>query len=205
MQQREQPVADDHDLAKLTPIYRFLARSMSFPEASWFDAAYCDALSSLLDAVGWREEAEAIRRLGAEGVPAIESLQVEHTRLFLNAVPHVIAPPYGSPYLSDDAMLYGPSAVRTKQFYREMGFDLPGEADIPDHLVLELEFLALLAEEGRGEEEALFLRDHFRPWFPHFRARVMAAASHPFYRVLVNLIDFFTREELDNGFGSDET
>lgn len=203
--QCEPPSGNDHVAADLANLYRFLAQSMEFPDAAWLDGAYWSALLVLLDGIGWQHEAEELRRLRSEGTPLLEDLQVEYTRLFLNAFPHVIAPPYGSVYLSDDGMLYGPSAVRTKQFYRERGFDLPGEADLPDHLTLELEFLAVLAAAGEDTDEALFLRDHFRPWFPHFRARVLAEAHHPFYRVLVNLIDFFTREELDNGFGSDET
>jgi TorA maturation chaperone TorD len=81
-------------------------------------------------------------------------------------------------------------------FYHEQGFDLAGEADIPDHIFFELEFLALLAEEGKSDVEERFLAQHFRTWFPKFQARVVQESRHPFYRVLVNLIDFFTREEL---------
>lgn len=203
--QCEQPLAADHYSINLAGIYRFLARSMAFPSASWLDDAYWTAFLALLDAVGWQDESDELRRQHVQGAALLESLQVEYTRLFVNAFPRVLAPPYGSVYLSDDGMLYGPSAVLTKQFYRERGFDLPGEADLPDHLTLELEFLAMLAAAGEEADEALFLRRHFRPWFPRFRARVLSEVHHPFYRVLVNLIDFFTREELDNGFGSDAT
>ena len=178
---------------------------MEFPSASRLDDAYWTALFALLDSVKWQDASDELRRLRAQDTAFLESLQVEYTRLFINAFPQVLAPPYGSVYLSDDGMLYGQSAVLTKQFYRERGFDLPGEADLPDHLTLELEFLAILAAAGEEADEALFLRRHFRPWFPCFRARVLTEVHHPFYRVLVNLIDFFTREELDNGFGSDET
>lgn len=205
MQCERHTMTDDDPGVKLADIYRFLSRSMDFPEPSWLDDAYWPAFFALLAGIGWQDEANELRRLRNEGASLLESLQIEYTRLFINAVPHVIAPPYGSVYLSDDGTLYGPSAVRTKDFYRERGFDLSGEADIPDHLSLELEFLALLAEEGREEEETLFLRQHLRPWFPRFKARVLAEVRHPFYRVLVNLIDFFTREEWDNGFESDET
>jgi len=195
---------DANTPAEVAGYYRFLSRSMTFPDAAWFNDGYWAALCALLNAVGWQEEAWELQDRAAAG-PLPEPLRIEYTRLFINAVPNVIAPPYGSVYLSDDGMLYGPSAVLTKQFYREQGFDLAGEADIPDHLALELEFLALLAEEGRKEAEELFLRLHFLPWFPLFQARVLSEVRHPFYRVMVNLIDFFTREELDNGFGSDET
>ncbi|HSR37254.1 MAG TPA: molecular chaperone TorD family protein [Desulfurivibrionaceae bacterium] len=205
MQCEQHTMQNDDHTGHLGDIYRFLARSMAFPEDAWLHGAYWQALFALLEGLGWQNEADELRCLTNEDASLLAPLQVEYTRLFINAIPHVVAPPYGSVYLSDDGMLYGNSAVLTKNFYREHGFDLPGEADIPDHLSLELEFLALLAEERHEEEVFLFLRDHFRPWFPAFQARVLAEVRHPFYRVLVNLIDFFTREEWDNGFESDET
>lgn len=193
--------------SNLAEIYRFLAQSLRYPDPGWMQADYFSALDTLLAGLGWDAEAQALRQSLAASAGGLEPLQVEHTRLFVNAVPSVIAPPYGSVYLSADGMLYGPSAEKTKQFYREQGYDLAGEADIPDHLSFELEFLALLAEEGkaRAREEELFLRQHFRPWFPKFQARVLQEGRHPFYGLLVNLIDFFTREEMCNGFESDET
>ncbi len=189
----------------MADIYRFLSQSMQYPNPDWMDETYFSAINNFLDELGWQDEAEALSKSIGQGKEWLEPLQIEHTRLFVNAVPSVIAPPYGSVYLSDDGMLYGPSAVKTKQFYRERGFAPSGEYDIPDHLSFELEFLALLAEDDRQEDEELFLKEHFRPWFPKFRERVLAEGRHPFYRVLVNLIDFFTREELENGFESDET
>ncbi|MFZ5774347.1 MAG: TorD/DmsD family molecular chaperone [Thermodesulfobacteriota bacterium] len=188
----------------MADLYHFLAQSMRYPDASWMDAGYFDAIDSFLNGMGMHQDAAQLRQEIASGDDWLERIQVEHTRLFVNAVPSVVAPPYGSVYLSDDGMLYGQSAVNTKNFYRERGFDLAGEADIPDHITFELEFLALLASEGKSDDEELFLRQHFRPWFPKFRARVLEGGRHPFYRVLVNLIDFFTREELDNGIESDE-
>ena len=191
--------------SNMAEIYRFLAKSMRYPDSAWMQADYFSALDTFLAELGWDAEAQALRRSLSASAAGLESLQVEHTRLFVNAVPAVIAPPYGSVYLSGDGMLYGPSAEKTKLFYREQGYDLAGEADIPDHLSFELEFLALLAEEGKTREEELFLQQHFRPWFPKFQTRVLQEGRHPFYGLLVNLIDFFTREEMCNGFESDET
>ncbi|MFA7383527.1 MAG: molecular chaperone TorD family protein [Desulfurivibrionaceae bacterium] len=180
----------------MAEIYRFLARSLRYPDSSWLQAEYFSVLDAFLVGLGWDTEAAYLRRSISESVDWLETMQVEYTRLFVNAVPGVLAPPYGSVYLSDDGMLYGPSAEKTKLFYHEQGFDLVGEADIPDHLTFELEFLALLVEEGKSDEEELFLSRHFRPWFPKFQARVVCETHHHFYRVLVNLIDFFTREEM---------
>jgi len=183
-------------LLDMAEIYRFLARSMQYPSADWMQADYFSALDAFLAEFGWDAEARTLRRSISGSFDWLEPLQVEHTRLFVNAIPTVVSPPYGSVYLSADGMLYGPSAEKAKAFYREQGFDLAGEADIPDHISFELEFLALLVEEGKSREEELFLQKHFRPWFPKFKARVLQEGRHPFYGVLVNLIDFFTREEM---------
>lgn len=180
----------------LAEIYRFLAQSMQYPSPDWMQTDYFSALDIFLAELGWDAEAQTLRQSISEDANWLEPLQVEHTRLFVNAIPAVIAPPYGSVYLSADGMLYGPSAEKAKAFYREQGFDLAGEADIPDHISFELEFLALLAGEGKRDAEERFLAQHFRPWFPKFQARVLQEGRHPFYGILVNLIDFFTREEM---------
>ena len=180
----------------MAEIYRFLAQSMRYPSPDWMRPDYFSVFDTFLAELGWDADAQSLRQSIFEKADWLEPLQVEHTRLFVNAIPTVIAPPYGSVYLSDDGMLYGPSAEKAKAFYREQGFDLAGEADIPDHITFELEFLALLAEEGKSDAEELFLSQHFRPWFPKFQARVLQKGRHTFYVILVNLIDFFTREEL---------
>ena len=180
----------------MAEIYRFLAQSMRYPSPDWMQADYFAVLDTFIAELGWTAEAQALRQSISENPDWLEPLQVEHTRLFVNAIPKAIAPPYGSVYLSADGMLYGRSAEKTKAFYHEQGFGLAGEGDIPDHITFELEFLALLAEEGKAQEEELFLQKHFRPWFPKFQARILQESRHPFYGVLVNLIDFFTREEM---------
>lgn len=169
---------------------------MQYPDKGWMDDAYFSVIYTFLTELGWTEDAAELKKSIEDVDDWLEPLQIEHTRLFVNAIPSVIAPPYGSVYLSSDGMLYGKSAVRTKDFYHEHGYELAGEADIPDHLSFELEFLGILAAEGKEEAEEQFLKEHFRTWFPKFQERVLKEVRHPFYRVLVKLIDFFTREEL---------
>ena len=187
----------DRHAAQRAAIYHFFANSMEFPEAAWLTPDYWSFLQTMLTKLGWREEVAALAPF-AVTADQLDPLQLEYTRLFINAVPHVIAPPYGSVYLDSDGMLFGPSAEKTKNFYHEQGYDLTGPNDIPDHLALELRFLGLLVEEGKEEAAERFLEQCFRPWFSLFSVRVAREARHPFYRVLVQLIDFFTREENHN-------
>lgn len=173
-------------------IYRFLALSMRYPERSWLAEPYLTWLADLLPAVGLQEEAGVLAQDLALA-PGLEELQVEYTRLFINGLPHTAAPPYGSVYLH--GALYGPSAERTRSFYREKGYEMAAGDEVPDSLERELEFLAILCQGGQTEDEELFLRRHFRPWFGMFKAKVEEEASHPFYPAVVKLIDFFIKEE----------
>ena len=73
------------------------------------------------------------------------------------------------------------------------------DADLPDHIVHQLEFLALLVERGDQRAEAQFLSLFFLPWFQLFFPRVVHQSRHPFYKTIVHLIDYFTKEEDQHG------
>ncbi len=179
-------------------VYRFLAQCMEYPDSEWMNEDFLNVLYSLLGTLDAVEEGVSIKTEIDKSDDFIEDLQVEYTRLFINGAPHVIAPPYASVYM--DQSLQGTFAGDTLAFYRKKGFGMNADADLPDHLLHELEFLSLLAEEKdfAGEEE--FLKKLFRPWYNKFYPAVTNGAHHPFYRVVVQLIDFFTKEEDKDGF-----
>jgi TorA maturation chaperone TorD len=180
----------------MADIFRFLAQAMRYPAADWFQDHFWSVLLSLLDELQWHQEREELVRARAGARNFLEDVQVEHTRLFVNAVPRVAAAPYASVHYRGDGTLYGALAEQTKKFYRAKGFALAREDDLPDHLVYELEFLGLLARAEDTAGQKIFLETLFTPWFAIFKNRVLEEAHHPYYRVMVNLIDFFTREEL---------
>ena len=179
---------------EMADVYRFLAAAMRYPQLSWKGAGYFSTLYSFLNDLGWEDDYKALCDL-IDHPDWLESLQEEHTRLFINATPHVIAPPYGSVYSSGNPQINGPTTGLTRNFYQERGYDLANEHDLPDSLTSELEFLALLSEENYPDDEERFLRTLFRPWFELFRDKVLEAAQCPYYKILVRLIDFFTKEE----------
>jgi len=183
-------------------LFRFCAHSMRYPEPEWFDDQYMDSLYLLLDALGAHSEKQSIQFALSAAQHPLEELQIEYTRLFINAVPHVIAPPYGSVYI--DRALQGQHTEKTLRFYRSHGYDLKSDADLPDHLIHQLEFLALLAERDDTEASDEFLKTIFLPWFTRFQTRVRREASHPFYSVIVQLIDYLTKEDDENGIQPDE-
>ncbi len=182
----------------ISRVYRFLAQCMQYPDSEWVNEDFFHVLYNLLGTLGGVDNAVELKKKIDQAKDPIEDLQVEYTRLFINGVPHVIAPPYGSVYM--DKSLQGTFSGNTLAFYRDKGFDMDENADLPDHLIHELEFLSLLAlEEDLSGEEA-FLTQLFRPWYKKFHPRVTEEAHHPFYIVVVQLIDFFTMEEDKNGF-----
>lgn len=173
----------------LAEVYRFLAQSMRYPESSWFNDDFLSVFKELLVQLTWHEQKDALpEHITA---PVLEDIQVDHTRLFINGVPHVIAPPYASIYI--DGTLNSHTADKTRDYFRKKGFDITS-TEFPDHLVTELDFLALREDEEEGSSEE-FLRLYFRPWFAAFRDRVLKEAEVSYYKSLVELIDFFTRSE----------
>ena len=178
----------------LSQIYRFLAQSMRYPDNSWLNNSYLDVLSSLLQELGLDDDFQEMQGVSNCVPEFIDKLQVEHTRLFINAIPHVAAAPYASVYVDNFGQLYGKLAERTKDYYRQWGFELARSENPPDHIVQELEFLALVHKESQEGEET-FLVKFFRPWFSIFSDRVLESADQPFYKIIIRLIDFFTREE----------
>ena len=189
----EQPVHSEQQLQDISLLYRFLGQSLKFPEPAWFTEEFRHSLVGLIKQLGAVEEAAELEQCFARSADLLEDLQVEYTRLFINGVPHVAAPPYASVYL--DKSLQGVHAAKTLAFYREKGCGMAEGSDLPDHIVHELEFLSHLAEDDDQEGEREFLQRFFLTWFPDFRDRVLQEANHPYYRLVITMIDYFTKEE----------
>lgn len=179
----------------MADLYRFFAMAMDYPQTDWMNSHFFDFFFDLLKELRWEIDSKNLTKFITQNTDSLDLLQVEHTRLFINAVPHAVAPPYGSVYLTSNGQLYGPTTERTRTFYREKGYDLASETDIPDHIIHELHFLALLNEKDKREDEEVFLQKLFYPWFSIFRDKVLAEAQYPYYRIIVKLIDYFTKEE----------
>jgi TorA maturation chaperone TorD len=178
-------------------LYRFCAQSMQYPDASWFNDQYREKLQLLLATLGADDQSKALEKSFTQSSDILEDLQVEHTRLFINGVPHVAAPPYASVYM--EKTLRGPYSDKILHFYNTLGYDLKAGADLPDSIIHQLEFLSFIVGDQNKEGEIEFLSQFFLPWFPVFATRVKEEAQHPFYPIIISLIDFFTKEEEEDG------
>jgi len=130
----------------------------------------------------------------------------EYTRLFIDAFPHVIAPPYGSFYLEKERLASMKTISEVLRFYHEAGFTLKEDLhDLPDHIVHELQFMGILAgeesqasgnEKIRLEEIQMnFLSRFILLWVPTFCEKVAEHSDYPFYHHLGNLTKEFINFE----------
>ena len=87
-----------------------------------------------------------------------EDWQAEHYRFFGHEVL-----PWASALLSPEVHLGGPLSAAVSRRYSRAGFQPPSGHE-PDHLGIELMFLAWLCERGDTEQSAAFAGDHLRPW-----------------------------------------
>ena len=188
---------DNKDLERqsLADVYGFLALTMRYPNSSFLTEDFLDVFENLLTSLDMVSEQEDILACRQQSGNLVDTLQVEYTRLFINGIPHIIAPPYGSFYLDGDHSLQGKSTRRARDFYRQYGYDISDTAEPADHIRFELEFVAALARDNELEAEEQFLKTIFRPWFTSFYKRVLDDKGHPYFQVSTKLIDLFTKEE----------
>lgn len=108
------------------------------------------------------------------------ALQAEYVRLFINAVPEVLCPPYASIYLH--GRLLGDAAAVVRGMYRRWGVDTD---ELPDHFAAECAFLGCLlpraAEDPAARADGRELLHHLHQWTPLFLARIEAHDSTGVY------------------------
>ncbi len=131
----------------------------------------------------------------ADPLPVCTSLtllQNRYVSLFINYLPEVPCIPCGSWYL--EGTLMGPSTLKLAGLYREYGFEA---REIPDHIAVELEFLAILSTlvsqpPGDDDKEVLttdlnFVTGHLAAWAPDFFGRVASWDKDGFYGALAEM------------------
>lgn len=148
---------------------------------------------------GWdRHLRRFSQEVAARGSAALaRELLTEYCRLFLGPE-GLLCPPYGSVYLDGGAVM-GPSTLDALRRYRNEGLKPTSSwREPPDHVCLELAFLACLSEKYSRAVTAMehaearrlllvqreFLRDHLGRWAPRFAERLRQTASSQLYLFL---------------------
>ena len=142
------------------------------------------------------EQLSALRETLPNEAADISELPVEYTRLFgALSAHHSPRPPYESVHSSRAA------AETVAHFYVEAGLVPKEPCAPPDHLGVELRFMALLCHSeaaalstGEWAEAAAFSRrqqsfldQHLLQWVPRYLDALQADARHPFYRSLATV------------------
>ncbi|MCX8117175.1 MAG: molecular chaperone TorD family protein [Desulfobacterota bacterium] len=99
------------------------------------------------------------------------------------------------PFAREKGFLMGDSALHLSALYQYCGLEVPDLfKGMPDHLVLELEFLSFLYRHGREREARRFIEDHL-DWIPSLVEMCQSVQAHPFYLSLVELLRLFLDSE----------
>lgn len=132
----------------------------------------------------------------------IERFRDDHMALF-PPIASRDAPGYETAYRGDDIFQQADLLADIAGFYKAHGLRAGGsERERPDHITVELEFMAVLARKtahalmaGRSDDAeicqdmaVLFLRDHLGCWAPGFGRRVATMTASPWYRNLGELL-----------------
>lgn len=135
----------------------------------------------------WRRLMDILHDLGQRGLGDLPSRYVS---LFVVNSEGVPCPPYESVYRQAAGLSPGWLLAQVEREYEAAGLTLtPALGELPDHVAVELEFMAsLCSHEGQGWEERslaqgvwalqrqkAFLEGHLAQWFPEFAQRVSAA------------------------------
>ncbi len=139
-------------------------------------------------------------------------LEEEHVQLFQLGGSSALCPPYESAFLDPSGFERGLLTVDVEQAYRKAGAALAGTGELPDHVSLELGFMAFLCGEEakaweaaereravtRLGEQAGFLDRHLLLWFPAFARRLgQATAETSFYGRLAGAVRRFLVHDRD--------
>jgi TorA maturation chaperone TorD len=206
-------------------LYRFLAAAFNDPGSepwSLVASAHSQALAAsaadlLREAAPTAGQTLGLGELAADNLrleslleelaAPVEGLRAEYDRVF-GLVPARECPPYETEYhASGDASYRAQQLADVAGFYRAFGLQ-PSRArpERPDHLAVELEFMAVLLMKKRlalaapadsgmaegaevcAEAERSFFRDHLAWWIPAFATGLCRKAGGGLYAALAQVL-----------------
>ena len=135
---------------------------------------------------------KAINAIDTTSERELEDLLWEYTRLFIG--PYKLpCPPWESVYTSPKRLMMQDAAGQVQALYAGAGLAVNTDDVMPDHIGVELNFLAVLlhqahsaagSKEGQMARTEKILTDHLLKWVPQFTRDMENAAEMPLYRAL---------------------
>lgn len=119
----------------------------------------------------------------------------EHTELFINSSHGIIFPLNESVYFGHDRLVNTERTLAVRNAYLKAGFDPTEHTDhlLPDHLSLELEFMALCLLKDYDIEE--FFNTHIYSWQPSLMSKITASKHSGFYIQMASILGRFLEAE----------
>lgn len=166
------------------------AEALASFEAFAPDADYAEALEAAL---------RPLDDCAKDPAAFVKEAASSYTKLFIGPG-SLAASPWSSHYLADPTLLFQEHTLQIRGLYRAQGFlpeAYPHVAD--DHIALELDFLAHLAERSLSESDGAsltasqaFLQNHLLAWAPRYIDNLAGAAEgtlwQPFGQLLVRFL-----------------
>jgi TorA maturation chaperone TorD len=157
----------------------------------------------------WAGEIEILKGFLTQSPPQIllRDLKEEHHRLFSDTGKERISlvesfykpwtqdPHCSLPFAKEKGFLMGDSAIHLSTIFQHCGLEVAGPfKGMPDHILIELEFLSYLYREAGDVEIERFIKDHL-DWIPFLKESFEKARAHPFYISLIEILDLFINQE----------
>ena len=122
---------------------------------------------------------------GSERIPLMESFYK----------PWTMDPHCSLPFAAERGFLMGDSAIHLLTIYQQCGLEIAAPfRGMPDHIIIELEFLSHLYQKANGREIKIFMEDHL-DWIDHLKKSCKKANAHLFYTSLIDILNFFINTE----------
>ena len=157
----------------------------------------------------WAGEIGILKGVLTESPPQIllKDIKEEYYRLFSDTGEERISlvesfykpwtqdPHCSLPFAKEKGFLMGDSAIHLSALFQHCGLEVEDPfKGMPDHILIELEFLSYLYQEAGDEEIKRFIEDHL-DWIPSLKESFERAQAHPFYMSLIEILDRFIKQE----------
>lgn len=183
------------------------------PTGELFAAIDAEVLSMAFDVVGslpeGQDQVDNLLEQLACAPDDLDRVSGEYARIFVGpaALP---APAWESVYRGKKRLLMTATTLSVREFYRACGYEARQYQHVPDdHLAIELDFLAALAQDAldaleagdaEGAQDAFdagtsFLESHLSIWVDDFASELRERDGSPFYCAVADALCAFVRSD----------
>ncbi len=198
-------------------LYRFFASLHLYPNRDRLVTLQKASLELQQDGPIWSDSslsnqfADLLEYIGGMNEETFDKVEEEYVKLF-SVNPY--APPYESYYLDPEGFNRSWIVIQLEKEYAGAGLNITSSfKEPPDHVAIELEFMAFLCSlEAKAhetcnendiktsvEQQSKFLNLHLGKWYPRLAQAVMDSPTNSLYNHTVGATNMFLRHEQNWG------